>query len=56
VFLQTAPDEVADDTQRLLTEWDAMMGRLSAEFREKYDDGDGEVEPDGKLTAPPDPE
>lgn len=56
VFSPTDPDEIADDMQRLLNDWYAMMGQLIAEFREKYDDVDGDVEPDGEPAAPPDPE
>jgi predicted transcriptional regulator len=52
VFSPTDPDEIADDMQRLLNDWYAMMGQLIAEFREKYD----EVEIEGESTAPPDPE
>ncbi len=52
VFSPAAPDEIADEMQRLLNDWYAMMGQLIAEFREKYD----EVETDGERAAPPDPE
>ena len=50
VFSPAAPDEIADEMQRLLNDWYAMMGQLIAEFREKYD----EVETDGERAAPPD--
>ncbi len=37
VFRPTDPDEIADDMQRMLNDWYAMMGQLIGEFREKYD-------------------
>jgi predicted transcriptional regulator len=53
-FSPTDPDEIADDMQRLLNDWYAMMGQLIAEFREKYDGVAAEVEPEGEPAAPPD--
>ena len=38
VYRPTAPDEVADDMQRLLNDWYAKMGQLIQEFRDKYDE------------------
>jgi len=52
VFSPIDPDEIADDMQRLLNDWYAMMGQLIAEFRKKYD----EAEPDDEQAAPLDPE
>ena len=52
VFSPINPDEIADDMQRLLNDWYAMMGQLIAEFRKKYD----EAETDGERAVPPDPE
>ena len=52
VFSPTDPDETADNMQRLLNDWYAMMGQLVAEFRETYD----EDVPDGDPSPPPDPE
>jgi len=42
VYYPTDPDEIADDMQRLLNDWYAKMGQLIAEFREKYDEADGQ--------------
>ena len=36
VFRPTDPDRIADDMQRMLNDWYAMMGQLIGEFREKY--------------------
>ena len=38
VFYPKATDEIADEMQRLLNDWYAMMGLLIGEFREKYDE------------------
>ncbi|MFT4921372.1 MAG: putative transcriptional regulator [Haloarculaceae archaeon] len=51
VFSPADPHEVADEMQRLLNDWYAMMGQLIAEFREKYD----EFETHNERTPPPDP-
>ncbi|RNJ26215.1 helix-turn-helix domain-containing protein [Halosegnis longus] len=52
VFSPVAPDEIADDMQRLLNDWYATIGQLIAEFRDKYEDRASEsTEP-----TPPDPE
>ena len=36
VYRPTDPDEIADEMQRMLNDWYAMMGQLISEFREKY--------------------
>lgn len=38
VFSPVAPDEIADDMQRLLNDWYAQIGQLIQEFRTKYED------------------
>lgn len=38
VFYPTAADEVADEMQRMLNDWYAMIGQLIDEFRDKYED------------------
>ncbi len=38
VFRPTEPDAVADEMQRMLNDWYAMIGQLIGEFREKYDE------------------
>jgi predicted transcriptional regulator len=43
VFVPMDADEVADDLQRMLNDWYAMMGNLIGEFREKYDDAGATV-------------
>ncbi|MFB6164805.1 MAG: helix-turn-helix domain-containing protein [Haloarculaceae archaeon] len=42
VYYPTDPDEVADEMQRLLNDWYAMIGQLIGEFRTKYGE---EIEP-----------
>ncbi len=42
VYYPTDPEEIADDMQRVLNDWYAKMGQLIAEFREKYDEADGQ--------------
>lgn len=37
VFRPTDPEVVAHDLQRMLNDWYAKMGRLIAEFEEKYE-------------------
>ncbi len=37
VYRPTDPNVVADEMQRMLNEWYAMMGQLIQEFREKYE-------------------
>ncbi len=39
VFHPMDANEVADEMQRLLNDWYAMMGQLIGEFRDKYEDG-----------------
>jgi predicted transcriptional regulator len=36
VYYPADPDEVADEMQRMLNDWYAMMGQLVSEFRTKY--------------------
>ena len=43
VFRPTDPDEIADDMQRMLNDWYAKMGQLIGEFREKYDEPQGQT-------------
>lgn len=38
VFYPTDADEMADEMQRILNDWYAMMGQLIDEFRTKYED------------------
>ncbi|WP_439027894.1 helix-turn-helix domain-containing protein [Haloarchaeobius sp. DT45] len=38
VYRPADPQQVADDMQRMLNDWYAMMGTLVGEFREKYSD------------------
>ncbi len=43
VYEPAAPDEIADEMQRMLNDWYAKMGQLIGEFREEYGPGeDGE--------------
>lgn len=52
VFSPRDADEIADAMQRTLNDFYAKMGQLIGEFREKYEDADGESERDGEpLTA-----
>lgn len=52
VFSPRDADEIADAMQRTLNDFYAKMGQLIGEFREKYDDIDGETGRDGEpLTA-----
>ncbi len=39
VFYPADADEVADEMQRMLNDWYAMMGQLIDNFRGKYEDG-----------------
>ncbi|WP_435359878.1 helix-turn-helix domain-containing protein [Haloarchaeobius sp. DFWS5] len=38
VYRPVAPDQIADDMQRMLNDWYAKMGTLISEFRTKYDE------------------
>jgi len=44
VYEPAAPDEVADEMQRMLNDWYAKMWQLIGEFREEYADRDAETE------------
>ena len=42
-FRPTDPDIVADEMQRMLNDWYAMMGQLIGEFRTKYESNDDQM-------------
>jgi predicted transcriptional regulator len=51
VFSPRDADDIADAMQRDLNDFYAKMGQLIGEFREKYDDADGDGEHEEPLTA-----
>lgn len=45
VYRPADPDVVADEMQRMLNDWYAMMGQLIREFRDKYRTGEDQPPP-----------